>query len=110
MMSPADYGIVNQVLSLGSIYILLLTFALDETAARYYFLYRNNNEKPYVLGTIITFSFIVSVVGSLILLLFHKISYRFLIPDIPMLYIVLSLLVVLLSPTIAIYQKLLRIK
>lgn len=110
LLSPSEFGLVNQTLALGSIYILVFTFALDEAAARFYFQYRNNSQKAVVLGTIITFSLLLSVLGGILLLVFNKLSYRSIIPELPISFMVLSVLIIISSPIYTIFQKILRIK
>ena len=110
VLSPSEFGIVNQTIALGSFYVIIFTFALDEAAARFYFSYRNDNKQTMVLGTIISFSIIVSIVGSVLLLSINSIFYRLTIPNIPINYIFLSVVIIVSSPIYSIYQKMLRIK
>jgi len=110
LLSPSAFGIVNQTIALGSIYILIITYALDEAAARFYFQYRKNQQKPVVLGSIITFSIGLSILGGIILISFNKFLFRVFIPELPISFIVLSVLIIMSSPIYSIFQKILRIK
>lgn len=109
-LTPSEFGLVNQLIALGSFYILLFTLGFDEAAARSYFEFRKepSNLKKSI-GTI--FSLTLILVGSLglILWVFNSFFYTKFIGDIGKSHIILSIIIVFSSPFFLIYQKILRI-
>jgi O-antigen/teichoic acid export membrane protein len=110
-LSPEEYGAINMVITIGNIFILLFTYALDETAARYYFQYNHDKKRQKViLGTIVIISLIFVLLGSIFIFLVREYIYTKFIPGITIDLIILSILVIATSPIYSIYQKLQRIK
>ena len=60
ILSPAEFGIVNQVIAVGALYILIATFAIDEASARYYFKFSNEkNTQRELVNSLVLFSLFI---------------------------------------------------
>jgi len=111
ILSPGELGIVNMVVSIGSFFILLFNYALDEAAVRFYFENRTNIYlSKKIVGTIVCLSLLICSIGGVTLFLFKDFIYKYFIPDISLGLIILSIIIVITSPIFSIHQKLLRIK
>jgi len=111
ILSPAEFGIVNQVIAVGALYILIATFAIDEASARYYFKFSNEKSaQRELVNSLILFSLFVAVLISIALYMNRGLAYLKLIPEASEYLIFASIAIVLVSPINAIYQKLLRIQ
>ena len=94
LLSPQEFGLVNQIIAITSFFILLFNFALDEAAVRLYFPLRKYKARSKkVLGTIVLTSIFI-----------------FFVKEISLSLIILSVLIIGSSPLFVIYQKLLRIQ
>ena len=111
LLSPVEFGLVGRTIALGSIYILIFTFALDEAAARFYFQDRKCLEnKQNILNSIISLNLLICLFGSILLFAFQFFFYKTFIHQISPNFIILSILIIISSPIYSIYIKLLRIK
>ncbi len=111
LLSPAEFGTYNQVIAIGSIFILIFTFALDEAAATFYHKSKNNHvEKAKVLSSILISVNFICVLGFLFLWFNKNFIYQTIITDSNSLIMILSILIICTSPIFIIYQKILRIK
>lgn len=69
---PADYGIVNAMLLLATIFMILFTLTLDRSIYRLYYDFKTEAEKRDYLGTVTIFIVIFSLIFVAILLLSHN--------------------------------------
>lgn len=111
-LSPDQYGIVNLVNAVVAIYILFVSFALDDAMARYYFEFRNDlYKKKKTVGTITFTSLSISFVFFMILFLGNKVFIRPFTSNISFYpYIVLALMPVLFTSVYGLMQKILIIE
>jgi O-antigen/teichoic acid export membrane protein len=110
-LSPSDFGAVNQWIALGSFYLLISTFALDEAAVRFYFETRKNKKNLHIsLSVIIIISLTISIIITIFIILFKKYTFYLFISNDSNSYLILISIIVFTSPIISIYQKLLRIQ
>lgn len=108
LLLPEKLGVFSQIQAIGALFIVLITFGLDETAALFFFRKKNNkNELRETFSTLLWISISISTCGFIILLLINEDIYSSLINDF---YIVLiSILWIIFYPFFSIYQKILRI-
>ena len=110
-ISPSELGLVNQVIAIGTVFILFFMFALDEAASRFYFEYRNDKIMlPKALGSVLYMSISIVIIGGLIVYIFHNLFYGTFIKNISIQFILLSILLIISTPMYSIYIKLLRIQ
>ncbi|XVH58074.1 oligosaccharide flippase family protein [Providencia hangzhouensis] len=109
-LSPAEFGLVNQVVAIGSVYIIFVLFALDESASRLFFERRNdNNILSYVIGSTVAVSSLFVTLSVLSLYLFKNVFYIYFIEDIYFDLIICSIVLIASSPIYYITLKVLRI-
>lgn len=111
-LSPADYGIISVVSSLGAIISALTMMSLHAAISRFYFVYR---DRPDVLrefwGTAITLVLCVSLAGGVLLLLTGAVvlaPFHAGIPFWP--YVALGMASVALQPLSTIYMAILQVR
>lgn len=110
-ISPSELGMVNQVIAIGSVFILLFMFSLDEAASRFYFEYRNDKVMlAKALGSAVYMSIFITTIGGSLIYIYHDVFYETLIENISLEFIVLSILLIMFTPMYSIYKKLLRIQ
>lgn len=112
VLSPNEYGISNLVTSVFSIYMLLFSFALDDTVARYYHEFKNDIKmRKVVLGTFSIISTLINVIGVMLILVARHVMIIPLAPNIEFYpYLLLGIVPLLCSSLYSIFQKLLIIE
>ncbi|MEM1484904.1 oligosaccharide flippase family protein [Oscillospiraceae bacterium PP1C4] len=112
LLLPEQYGIANIVSAIGSFYILLISFAVDDAVARYFFKFRDDlTRKQEFVGTILIFEIGTSVTSFVVLLLFNSIFYRPFMPSsIELKYIVVGVAIVSTTALYSVFQKVLIIQ
>tara|TARA_B100001778_G_scaffold333588_1_gene342505 strand:- start:1549 stop:2940 length:1392 start_codon:yes stop_codon:yes gene_type:complete len=106
-LSPHDFGLVNQVIALHSVYILIMSFSLNEAIAKG-IMDDNSDEKKKVRMNIVLLNFGLVLLGSITLLVFKKWLYSNLLDEANNEIIYCSLVIVASTPIFFIYQKYLR--
>lgn len=106
-LSPEQFGVANVINASATIYILLFSLALDDAVARYYFILKSKLEtRAKFLGSIVLFSLIISLVGSIILIVFKGTFFGFFVnKDVPVKLIFWGIISIATSPLYAIQQK-----
>jgi len=111
-MTSEQNGIYNLVNSIFALYVLFVSFALDDAVAKRYFDYSDNKEsQKKVVGTIVIFALILSVVVTVLLVIFRGILVEPFAKGVPFMpYLALGLLPVLTTSVYSILQKILLIE
>lgn len=106
-LSPEQFGIANVINASATIYIMLFSLALDDAVARYYFIYKSKPKiRAVFLGSVVILTFIISISGSLVLLVFKSTFFGlFVSKDISSSLILLGIISIATSPLYAIQQK-----
>lgn len=106
-LSPEQFGIANVVNASAAIFIMLLSLALDDAVARYYFIYKTNPEKQVAfLGSVVTFTLVISACALTILLIFKEPIFSLLVNDkVPGSLIIFGIISIVTAPLYAIQQK-----
>jgi len=109
-INPEEFGKANANIALSGIFILIATFALDETFVRFYFEYKNDEQKlKEKLSSIIFISMIISFFVIVILYYNRYYIWSKLISDYDEKIFIYILVIIFTTPFIGIYQKYLRI-
>lgn len=110
-LSPEEFGIVNQMVAIGSLYVLLFTFALDEAAVRFFHQYQSERDTVgSIIGNVLGISIIIVLLGVPVIFIFSNSFYTFFVVEAAHDYILVSIIFVAASPFYAIYLKILRIQ
>jgi O-antigen/teichoic acid export membrane protein len=97
-LSTEEYGIVNLISTFINVASVIILFAIDQGAFRFYEDYKEEKHKYF--GTIITFEILVSVILFLALIITNKYITKFLLKGVDFYPIVLFGLIALLFNTI----------
>ncbi|MBI34687.1 MAG: hypothetical protein CMP67_04905 [Flavobacteriales bacterium] len=106
-LSPHEFGLVNQVIALHSIYILIISFSLNEAIAKG-IMNDESEGKKKVRMNIVLLNFGLVLFGTLILLIFKPWLYSNLLKEANDAIIYCSIVIVASTPIFFIYQKFLR--
>ncbi len=106
-LSPHEFGLVNQVIALHSIYILILSFSLNEALAKGIINDKSENKKKVRIN-IILLNLVFVIIGTSLLLICKKWVYNDLLKDIDERIVYCSIVIVASTPIFFIYQKYLR--
>jgi len=106
-LSVNDFGLVNQILSIGGFYILIVMFGLDESIAKKGF---DSDEKKgaYIVNGFLLLTVNIFIFGMLILA-FSDFFYVAFLGEISGILIVLSVALVSCGPFYFVYLKVLRL-
>lgn len=108
-MTPEEYGIVSTALILISFLSVLFSFAIHASISRYYHKYENTNELKEFLGSNFIFLSLISLVISIIMILFSKAFFDNFFAEIAFYpYIVYTLIIVSSQVIIVSYFSLLK--
>lgn len=109
-LTTNDYGIIAVVTSIISFLSILYTLSLNASINRYYFEYKDDEEKlKEFWGTNILFILLNSLMITIVLILFRKFLLQPLAKDIPFFpYILLGLISITLNPIYSIHQSILQ--
>lgn len=109
-LTPNDYGILAIVTSINAFLVILTTFSLNASMNRFYFEYRDDETKlKEFWGTIITFILLISIIVSLLMLIFGKYLLTSFIGNVPFSpFVVLGILTVMFQPVFTIYLSVLQ--
>lgn len=106
-LSPHEFGLVNQIIALHSIYILILSFSLNETIAKG-IMEDKSEGKKVIRMNIVLLNLSLVAFGALVLLIFKDWFYNNLLEGADDNLIYCSLIIVATTPIFFIYQKYLR--
>ena len=111
-LTPADYGITGVVVSLTSVLSTLFTLALDASATRFYYDYKDDEEKlRNFWGMIIVFVICNSFVLGLIIVLLQNILLTPFIKGVEFYpFIFIGVLTIVITPVYSIYKAILQTK
>lgn len=111
-LGTEDYGLVSLILSFFGIVTLFITLALNGSVSRYYFIYKNEEEKQKeFIGTIIMGLIFNSLLWFILLLSFNNIITSVFLQNINFFpYVFVALLSTVTAPVYLIYQSVLQIK
>jgi O-antigen/teichoic acid export membrane protein len=111
-LTPSDYGIIGLITSFTSVVSLFFTLSLDGAVARFYFDYRDDEEKlRKFLGTIIVFVVLNSFFVSIIIFLLRNYLITPYIKGINFYpFIFIAIITVVTAPVYNIYQRILQTK
>jgi O-antigen/teichoic acid export membrane protein len=106
-LSLNDFGLVNQIVSLGGFYILIVMFGLDESIAKKGF---DSDEKrgAYMLNGFVLLALNITIF-CMLTLFFSDFFYINLLGNVENVFIVLSIALVSSSPFYLVYLKVLRL-
>lgn len=107
-LTPDEFGLVNQIVALHSIYILILTFSLNESLALN--ISEENKNVAKECFNIVFINIVFVIIGGMCMILFDKYLYDSIIVNLTSEIKYISILIALTSPIFYIYQKYLRIK
>ncbi|MGE4283583.1 MAG: lipopolysaccharide biosynthesis protein [Clostridia bacterium] len=109
-LSPGDYGITNLVHSFLSVATFLVSFSLYAAIPRFYVEYKEDQEKvKSLIGSIITFTFIMGLLFFVVSSLFSKVIIRFLFTGIPFYpYVLIALITLLFQSLHTIHENVLK--
>ncbi len=110
ILSPSEFGIFNQIIAITTIFILLLTFGLDDSAAKHYFDSDSEDLKSNTLSTTFIICITASILGSFILFFLKDIIFASIVDGITLEMMIATIIIISTGPTYLIYQKILRIK
>lgn len=109
IIMPYGLGVYNEILAFASFFILFFGLGLDESAAKFYFDSDNYNQKQRILGTIVIMSLITALIGVFVLLGVNLLWSDLFLSDIPDSLIYSSFILILVTPIVNVYTKILRI-
>lgn len=108
ILLPEKLGIFSQIQAIGALFMVILTFGLDETAALFFFKAKSSKKELIeTLSTLLLISITICFCGFVTLFFVKEYIYSSLINDIDV--IMISILWVVFYPFFSIYQKILRI-
>lgn len=108
-LSSEEFGLVNQIISLHAIYIVIITFSLNESIAKGMAQIENGEEDKVKMNIIIP-NILMVLIGTILLLSFSPLFYDKLIGEIDWSLILCSIAIVAFTPIFFIYQKFLIMK
>lgn len=111
LLKPEELGLVNQLIAIGSLYILFLGFGLDEAAGKFYFSNRKNLKYfNDIIGSLLIFNIGILIIFALLLFFLRHYLYNYFIDELSIDMTILSIVLIITTPTFSIYQKILRMQ
>lgn len=108
-LAPEEFGLVNQVIALHSIFIIVLTFSLNESLAKNIVASETEEESNQIKTSTLAVNVVIVLIGLAILFIFNHVFYDLSIGNVGNIKYY-SIVIVITSPIFLIYQKYLRIK
>jgi len=108
-LSPANFGVLNVVMSLSSILSIFILMSLNAAATRFYYLNTSEDYAKELWGTLVTIILLNSLFIGGVVLLFHRYLVDPFIGKIPFFpFVFLGILNVILSPLFLFFQSYLQ--